>query len=1445
MAISDRFERDFLAAEKWSVRKEKEDEASDKRFRRDELAIEETDRKKTGRRKLLMDMYGWKLASNVGVKRREVARRAAREISDPEDRRWLANQVMEISKSMGWKKRRDMTKKGFLKRFGSKFMELPTAAWEGAVGIAEDYAGMGRGMVGKSNEQGDLEFTNLLEAAYQYGDPKQQNEDNIAFRALRGISHALPQVGVGAVAYKRGGAKLLAAQAGSQMFAPFREALVGEGVGPVKATAISALTAGIAGAIETAIPIPTTGKGGIARIGGEVAEEFATKIGLKGLGKKATVATGIYGAEALGELTEEGLQSAVERAGSLFGAAAEDKYDGRSLREIPKVALEAMRESAHIVLPLSLGGGTFHLAGRIQQQQAKAQIEQFAAQNKAPSRREWKRLGLPAEHGVKAPERLEAVKEMTKAWKELETPAPEVVPPEEGKLQQEVADFLAEEVGARKIGKEEPQGLVAGMSKKESDKAMKSPNPEYRRRKGAARDPEIEEETKWQRIKERIGKIGKAFVRSRIHIPQRGDKFAVVRDALRQKQNVPEAALGEALGTVRGEVGKLSQQQYELFNEFMLAKNQLRSLNMEHPEFLRLGFKSNEEVEARVAQLAPLVEATPLVKEAVLEKGRVAREFVEKLVKEKMIGEEALEDPESYLHQQVVVHKQLVKRGEREGPGRKKKSFMFERVKDVDAMRLSALRWVSKNAEEANALSQARLVSAKKFPDAPLPTNPRIRREWIREVRRASVLKEETLERSITELEAKSPAELGEEHDFETEFIVPEVTYLTDAITTLEFKRIDDAIIEEYDRFSEFDEKAREDAKAGIAKTTEQVAEDAGHEITTRKRITGRHVTTTRAIAEEYERQMNEMLGLTEEESDLAHGEMAEKITLPKEIMDQIREDEDANVPMWMNQITKEMMDSWKAYVLLNPMRFFGYNFRNAFGDVDVSVAGDPSILLEMTQAIRDLKTLGTVSEKKLHPDVQAMRQFGVTGSGRYGQEARGFTRDPGIGRLIKKTSGKRGGSMVGRAVGGYWDTARGVTQFREDILRASAFRQYLKLIRTGKLEHFGASRKGVVLAIQKRFGDEAAAAHMARNLLGDYGDLTVMGDYFRSHLMPFWAFTEINTKRYPRILMNAFASGKNRTATGAVLAKIIAARIGYLYGLQWIWNNVLAAAVYGGDPEEELSEFDRAMGHINTGRNPDGTVRTIRNMGALSELLETFGINEAISMLPKLKNGQADLSDVAREMAKSPGEKVIGALGPHIKAFPEVLGGKSPWPNPFGEWRTVARDEAAMNIFGLKDAYNALKGQAIGGGFRAREHWLQRWFMGVSDPRQNMRNEIIGLREDFLRSEGGGTKGSFPISIYRNARRAAENNDHEAFKEWRGDFVAEYGIEKGAKKFFSFLDHLDPISQKLTDDAEWRFEHKYLDDDQREKLRIAKEYSQELRVILAQWWVVGLKESS
>jgi len=1317
---------------------------------RKRAGYEEDNRKR--RRKMLMEQYGWKLVDSHGPRRHEVARRAAKEITNREDRLWLAKRVMDASKAVGWKKRKDAAKKGFVRKFGEKLYELPQAISEGAIDIGESYAGLGRVIGGGDKDQGELKFQQLLEAAYQSGDPKNQNKDNIAWRTLRGSAKLSPQIALGAQAYNVAGKAGLATQAGTQMLAPIRERLVSEGVEPRSATAIATLAAGVSGVIETAVPIPGFGKGGLAATGKKIADKATAKLASEG-GKKAIGTASQFGAEYLGEVGEEFAQAAVESIASLSGAALEGETEGRSLAEVPQEALAGSREAALPLLPISLFGGGLHIAGQIQSAKAREQIQKFASENKAPSRKEWKRLGLPAERGVTRKDRLAAVKEMAEVWaKTSETPATEqrVAPPgsetEEAGLRQEVADFLAEESGAKQVKVYQDQ--VAGLVGKEATEVMKSPNLEFERRREAAHGLSQKTPGFWARQADKIKSLWHAATRVQINLPK---ELVTANEVWRLRRNAPNAGLDEAVRQAAGITQELGPTQLELFERYLVTRNQLRSLYMEDAEPLRLGFESVEEVEQYESRLAAIVEATPEVKQAIQARQEMVGRLTERLVSEELLSESALEDVDSYVHQQVLLYRNAYRRSLGGTTLSKKKTFQKKRVKGAES--------------------------------------------------------------------------LGEEFDYNTSYLEPEIAWMADAHTALANKQYSGKLVEEYNKAKEFTEQAKEKES-----TLRAVAEKEGYRIISRKSLFGTAVSIQDHVMEEFKQAIAEDLDLSDGELELMDGgENSEILAFPKEIVDQLEDDAQAPKAHWLTQINADMVNAWKAWTLMNPKRIIGYNLRNISGDLDPMLAAEPRALLEILPALRELKQFHFTNES-LTDDLRASRDYGVINSGFAGTEVQKFGDMP----LFKRF--KKGAARYNaNPVTAYMRVAKTGTEFRENILRHAAFKHYLRLVKEGRLDHFGASRAVAVKEIQRRFGDEAAAAHLSRNLLGDYGNMTVMGDYFRKHLFPFWSFVEINAKRYPRILENAFRAGKGRTATGAVLAKIAVARIGMMYGMLWAWNNLLIPAVTGEDDERDLPPYDRANPHVLLGRNSDGTVKVFRNVGALGDLLEWFGVNEAIAMLPKAKNGQIDWKDIGKESLKAPIEKFVGLLRPEAKTSFEVLTGKSLFPTPF-EPRSIDRGEATANTLGLAEEYKQIKGALTETGDRARPHYLQRYLHGVVDPRVTALSEIYDLRNSYLEQQGAPEKGSYPISEYKPAREAAINDNKAAFLEWKRAFVERHRFTS-LRKFTGYLQRVDPIAARLNEADEWKFEYQYLTNEQREKLRIAREYAAELRDRMVLWW--------
>jgi len=197
-----------------------------------------------------------------------------------------------------------------------------------------------------------------------------------------------------------------------------------------------------------------------------------------------------------------------------------------------------------------------------------------------------------------------------------------------------------------------------------------------------------------------------------------------------------------------------------------------------------------------------------------------------------------------------------------------------------------------------------------------------------------------------------------------------------------------------------------------------------------------------------------------------------------------------------------------------------------------------------------------------------------------------------------------------------------------------------------------------------------------------------------------------------------------------------------------------------------------------------------------------------------------------------------MGSIRPDLKAAFEVPAGQSTFPDVFNP-RTIERGESVAGIAGLQDEYKWAKGMIIGEGNRTRPHYWQRWMLGVSDPRQNALSEMYDLREKFLEKKGASAGGNYPISKFRNARYAAQNEDYEAFKEWKLAYLKDEGGSPAAaaKKFHDFTKRLDPIQSGLSRKDEVEFEQKFINGLQRQKLKVARDYSQQLRTLLWMWW--------
>lgn len=663
---------------------------------------------------------------------------------------------------------------------------------------------------------------------------------------------------------------------------------------------------------------------------------------------------------------------------------------------------------------------------------------------------------------------------------------------------------------------------------------------------------------------------------------------------------------------------------------------------------------------------------------------------------------------------------------------------------------------------------------------------------------------------------------LPEEFDYNTSYIEAETSWMADAAVNVAKEKALRTIASKYDIMPQL----RTESKVRDIELDQLIRDKKDYAIWQPEpgNVFYRAATIPEKIAEQLQMDIVKEIGITKEMLGkvLAMGGKRQEMFLPKEIVDQLNAAEKPKPVGKVAGAAQALMRGWKVWTLLNPKRALGYMIRNVTGDIDPLIAGAPEALKNVPRAIKELDRYYRGQRLSLSSDLKKARDLGVISSGLTAEEIPDV-KDLAVFRRFYK-------SRISPASipANYFEIVKNFNEFRESTLRYATYLHYKDALQSGTLNHYGGAKKGIVEALKRDMGIDVAAAHVSRKTMGDYGDVSVAGDWVRKNAIPFYSWMEVNATRYPKIIVNAAKAGDFKSGAAAAAAVSAAAllRVGALYATLWAWNNLVRP-----DEEEDLGNYDRANPHINLGRTPDGSVRVMRNVGAVGDLLEWFGLNTLASLWPQYQAGQITATDLLAEMAKDPLNKVVGGIRPDVKGVAEVLSGQSYFPDATNP-RSVERGEAAAGVFGLVDEYKAAKGKLTGSGERARPNYLARAMVGVVDPKRNALNDTYDLREKFLKKEGHESPNFKGTSAFKNIREAAMAQDYNAFK---AALKAYYDSGKGYDNFKKSLNYLDPIAQRLNADDELKFE-KFLTANQRKRVAVARQYAQDLKVTLWAW---------
>jgi hypothetical protein len=405
-------------------------------------------------------------------------------------------------------------------------------------------------------------------------------------------------------------------------------------------------------------------------------------------------------------------------------------------------------------------------------------------------------------------------------------------------------------------------------------------------------------------------------------------------------------------------------------------------------------------------------------------------------------------------------------------------------------------------------------------------------------------------------------------------------------------------------------------------------------------------------------------------------GGRKEEWVIPNEVASQFNEMKPEKLNKFFGEYAK-WMSKWKYWKLNNPLSNIRYNINNLTGDLDVVFAYNRKILTYLPQTMRDLWNYHYKGEP-MTPDMEMMRRQGVIGSGQILQDVGEFNIEQVYGSLFENdlsTDGKKKYNPIA-----LWKALnRHIVkfgQFRENVLRASAYRFFIDELKAGK-RPLGASN---AVEIDEQPTDADKAGKLSRELLGDYGGLSSGGQILRRYAIPFWSWMEINAPRYVRMMRNAATDAEGGSFAGTVARKGAGtlARGGLKLGTFALaantlplfinlWNSTMVELGLVDEDDEDVIEA-RNQQHLLLYSNDEGRVVSIRFQGALTDFLDWVGLGSIHSDVKNVIEGDSNVGDVADKWITkdwySGSQKIVSGLAPTIKIPLEMAAGGSFYPD-------------------------------------------------------------------------------------------------------------------------------------------------------------------------------------
>lgn len=533
----------------------------------------------------------------------------------------------------------------------------------------------------------------------------------------------------------------------------------------------------------------------------------------------------------------------------------------------------------------------------------------------------------------------------------------------------------------------------------------------------------------------------------------------------------------------------------------------------------------------------------------------------------------------------------------------------------------------------------------------------------------------------------------------------------------------------------------------------------------------------------------------------------------------------------------------WKRWKLFMPQNHVRYEYGNVVADLEKLFSASPRTFRFLGQSAKEMRAF--FQGEAPGDDLRAALKLGVINAITAQeidqlQRLRAFEKFQTAGERVALQLRKRASSALYQPITnalGIGDLSSvELSALREGVTRYANFLANLDAIRNGArpdyagaywrdIEAMGDSRPGA--------GDKAVrqAAQISKATFGDYGDLSVTGQYLRDKFIPFYSWMEVNFRYHANLFRNlrdmvrADIPGGTRGAAGQAarsVAALAAGRTSWLAGkvvlrlaLPYVAVSLWNALGPHDVDDDELSEEDRRRFHIRLGHDENGKALVVYGNTAFADVMKWFGGARFADAFGDWIAGRTDFLTAmdawASELPSDLANNTIGSAGPTVKIPATLLTGRSFFPDVLDS-RTIPDFDMRRNILGqVTDEFTAdLIERIVNKDYIAAKdlgEWAQQLVLQVRrrDPESWAFYSIKDKAADFLEERTGKSRDTDfnapDQQVLKNFRRAIYKGDvQEASRAYLRLLELGYTAERFAASVRA-QDPLGGLPKDLRDD--------------------------------------------